>query len=614
MEDPKLCSSYEQEKSTEDFREGIEQVTDERMKAHALGRMALTQAPQEEGRDWFGNFNWSNIGLWVLIAVTASIVLPPFVFLLQTSFQVQRLGESSYTFGNYLRVLQLSGWHLWQTTLIFSIGSSCVSIVLGFSAAWLVVRTDVPFRQTVYVGAFLSLAAPLIVKGIGWIMLLGPNNGLINIWLMHAFGLESAPLHLYGIGGMIFVEGLLWTPVAFLLALPPLMAMDPSLEEASSACGARRWQMLWYVTLPLARPSIMAVFLLALIRSLESFEVPLLIGTPGHVETITTAIYHAMHSGFVPSYGEATAYSVLLMGVVALPLVWYYRSTRESARYATVTGKGFRPARIELGRWRWLCAAVVLIIPLSLAMPVLVMLYASFLPFYGSPSLDAFQTMSFDNYISIWSRANILSGIWNSVVIGSISATVVAGFTLLLAWMVIRSRHPARWSLDVLASLPLVFPGIVASIAIMILALFLTRWIPIYGTIWVLVLAFLLKFMPFGMRFCYSGILTIHKDLEESARASGAPPWTVLRKIVLPLTMPAVLATWIYVFMHAIRDLSTAILLSGPGNSIASVVILDLWNNGEIPELAALSIVICIGVTVMGVFFMRLSGKRGLKA
>ena len=185
-----------------------------------------------------------------------------------------------------------------------------MAIFLGFTVAWLLARTNVPFRQTVFAAAFLSLAAPLIVKGIGWILLLGPNNGLINVWLRAWFGLDGTPIELFGLGGMIFVEGLLWTPIALLLALPPLSAMDPELEEAALMCGASRWQTLLRVTLPLARPAIFAVLLLSFIRALESFEVPLLIGIPGGVITVTTALYQSMHSGFLPRYGEASAWSI----------------------------------------------------------------------------------------------------------------------------------------------------------------------------------------------------------------------------------------------------------------------------------------------------------------
>jgi iron(III) transport system permease protein len=551
--------------------------------------------------------------LWVLIAVSALVVLPPFFYLIQNSLTVPLPGfKTALGLENYRRVLAINGWELWSTTLAFALGSSLLAIGLGFPSAWLIARTNVPFRQTVFVGAFLSLSAPLIVKGIGWILLLGPNNGLINVWLRSWLGLQGTPIELFGLGGMILVEGLLWTPIALLLALPPLSAMDPSLEEAASMCGATRWQTLRRVTLPLARPAMLAVLLLSFIRALEAFEVPLLIGIPGGVVTVTTALFQSIHSGFVPRYGEASAYAVLLTVAVSVPLFLYYRATREGARFATVTGKGFRPSRIDLGKWKIPCALWVLIIPLSLCAPVLLMLWASFLPIYTTPSLDDLGRMSLANYAAVATREDTVTGVWNSLVVGVGSASAVALSTFLLSWVVVRGRHSVRWLLDVIVSLPLVFPGIVLGIAVLVEFLNL-RFIPVYGTVWIVIFALAVKLLPYGMRFSYSSLLSIDRQLEESARVCGAGTLKVLRAVVLPLTMPAIVATFIYVFMNAIRDLSTVVILSGANNAIVSVVILNLWDNGEVPQLAALSILIVAGVTVLGVIFMRLATRHNYR-
>jgi iron(III) transport system permease protein len=553
------------------------------------------------------------IRLWLLIAVSALVVLPPFFYLIESSFVVPLPGfKTALGLENYRRLLAINGWQLWGATLGFALGSSLLAIGLGFPAAWLVARTNVPFRQTVLVGAFMSLSAPLIVKGIGWILLLGPNNGLINVWLRAWLGLEGTPIELFGLGGMIFVEGLLWTPIALLLALPPLSAMDPALEEAAAMCGASRWQMLRRVTLPLARPAILAVLLLSFIRALEAFEVPLLIGIPGGVITVTTALFQSIHSGFVPRYGEASAYAVLLTGAVSVPLFLYYRATRAGAKFATITGKGFRPARIDLGGWKYPCALWVLIIPLSLCAPLLLMLWASLLPVYATPSLGDLGRISLANYAAVATRADTVSGLWNSLVVGTASASAVAGSTFVLAWVVARRRQAARWLLDAIVSLPLVFPGIVLGIAVLVEFLNL-RFIPVYGTVWIVIFALGVKFLPYGMRFSYSSLLAIDRQLEESARMCGAGTARVLRSIVLPLAMPAIAATWIYVFMQAIRDLSTAVLLSGANNAIVSVVILNLWDNGEVPQLAALSTLIVAGVTVLGVIFMKLATRHNYK-
>ena len=575
--------------------------------------LATAPDPLRARKAWLPQVDSGVGALALLIVISALVVLPPFFYLIKSSFTVPLPGfRTAIGLDNYQRVLELSGVQLWGATIGFALGSSVMAIFLGFTVAWLIARTNVPLRQTVFVAAFLSLAAPLIVKGIGWILLLGPNNGLINVWLRAAFGLDGTPIELFGLGGMIFVEGLLWTPVALLLALPPLSAMDPALEEAALMCGASRWQTLARVTLPLARPAIFAVLLLSFIRALEAFEVPLLIGIPGGVITVTTALYQSMHSGFLPRYGEASAYAVLLIGAVAVPLYLYYRATKETQKFATITGKGFRPSRIDLGRWKYACALWVLIIPLALGAPLLLLLWASFLPIYTAPALDDLSRMSLANYFAAVTREDTVSGLWNSFLVGTGSAAAVAVSALVLSWVVVRRRETIRWLLDVIASLPLIFPGIVLGIAVLVEFLNL-RFIPIYGTVWIVIFALSVKFLPYGMRFCYSNLLSIDRQLEESARVCGAGTLKVLRAIVLPLTMPAIVATAIYVFMHAIRDLSTAVLLSGANNSIVSVVILDLWNNGEVPQLAALSILIAVGMTLLAVLFMRLSTRHNYR-
>jgi iron(III) transport system permease protein len=389
--------------------------------------------------------------------------------------------------------------------------------------------------------------------------------------------------------------------------------MDPALEEAAAMCGASLWQTVRRVTLRLAAPGILAVFLLTFIRALESFEIPLLIGTPANLQTFTTAIYQTIHRGFLPRYGEACAYAVLLVMVVALPLICYYRITRHAQRYATITGKGFRPSRLDLGSLRVPAGLYLLIMPLTLVAPLLILLWASFLPIYEPPSMADFSRLSLRNYYEVLTRATTRDGLWNGFVVATLSSTAVTAFTFVLAWTVVRRREPARWLLDMLASFPLVLPGIVLGTAVLIEFLH-APYIPIYGTIWIMVFAFLIRFLPYGTRFCYAGIVSVHVHLEESARTCGANTLTMLRRIVLPLTMPAVASIWVYVFLHSIRDLSLPIMLAGPQNRLIAVVILDLWYEGKVPEVGALSILLAITATLFGWAFMRLSARYGARA
>jgi len=552
--------------------------------------------------------------LWTMIFVTGLIVFPPLVYLIETSFTIERLGMPDMAgIDNFLSVLRLGGWKPWKNTILYAAGSSAVAIFLGLTSAWIVARTNAWCRQISLISAYLALAAPVMIKGIGWILLLGPNKGLINEWLRNSFGMTGVPIDLFTLGGMATLEGILWTPVVLLLCLPTLSAMDPALEEVAAMSGANRSKTFLRITLPLAAPGVLAVLFLTFIRSLESFEVPLLIGVPGGIYTFTTLIYQTIHSGFMPRYGEASAFAVLLIVVMLAPLFLYYRATRQSQKYATITGKGFRPSRMDLGGWRPVAGLYLLIIPISLLAPLAILLWTSFLPLYQSPHWSDLGRMSFANYIDVLTQPLTLDGIRNGMIVAGISATVVAAFTFLVAYIVVRRREPVRWILDAIGSLPLVLPGVVLGTAILIQFLNLT-FIPIYGTIWIMVLAFLIRYLPYGIRFCYSGIIAIDRQLEESARSCGAGLLTVLLRIVLPLALPAVTAIWIYVFLHSIRDLSLPVLLAGPRNKLIAVVILDLWNDGKIPQVGALSILLAITVSLFGWILMRLSSMKGTKS
>ncbi len=553
------------------------------------------------------------IWLWSLILLTALVVVPPMVFLFGESLTVEAGAEATFGLDHYAYVFDLSGSEIWRVSLSYAVGSSCFAIVLGISSAWLVARTNAYCRQVAVVGAYLSLSAPVMVKSIGWILLLGPNKGVINEWLRAWFAVEGIPIALFTLTGMTLLEKLLWVPIVFLFTLPVLGAMDPALEEAAVMSGASLWQTLTRVTLRLAAPGIMAVFLLTFIRALESFEIPLLIGTPANLQTFTTAIYQTIHRGFLPRYGEASAYAVLLVVLVALPLAWYYRVTRHAQRYATITEKGFRPARIDLGSLRLPAGLYLLVMPLALIAPLLILLWASFLPIYEPPSVADFSRLSLRNYAEVLTRPTTVAGLWNGFIVATLSSIAVTAFTFVLAWTVVRRREPVRWVLDMLASFPLVLPGIVLGTAVLIEFLH-APFIPIYGTIWIMIFAYLIRFLPYGARFCYAGIISVHIHLEECARTCGAGSLTVLRRIVLPLAMPAVASIWVYVFLHSIRDLSVPIMLAGPNNRLIAVVILDLWYEGKVPEVGALSIMLAVTATLFGWAFMRLSARYGAKA
>jgi iron(III) transport system permease protein len=544
--------------------------------------------------------------------ILAYLVLPPFFFILHTSLVVDRgLQAGNFTIQHFENIAESLGdvKTLLTNSLIYSVGSAAVALVYGTVLAWLAERSDAPFRKLAYVSAYVSFAIPGIIKVVGWIMLMGPKAGILNAAVV---SLTGAPLfNIFSLPGMVLVESFLWIPIVFLLMATPFRSMDPSLEEAATTAGSTGWQVFRRVTLPLAAPSVLAVLILTFIRSLEAFEIPALIGIPAGVEVLTTKIYLQIKGGLIPKYGEASAYSVLLIGLVALGLYPYYRITSKTYKFTTISGKGFRPHRIQLGKWRWLGGLLMLVLPLLQFLPIVAITWSSFLPFAQIPSRKALSLLTFNNYVTAFNDSGIIRSVMNSLTVSMTSATGAMLITFFAAWLIVRASIKARWVLDQMAMLPLVFPGIVMGIAI--LKMYLMLPLPVYGTLWILILAFIARYLPYGIRFSHSALLSLHKELEEGAMVSGASWFQMMRQVVVPLIMPALLAGWIYVFLITFKELSIALLLYSPGSQVVAVTIWELWDNGHVGELAAFSLVITLGTVIVGSIFLNIAQRYGLQ-
>jgi iron(III) transport system permease protein len=545
-------------------------------------------------------------------ATLAYLVLPPFFFIVHTSLVVDRgLQAGGFTFQHFENIVESLGdvRTLLANSLTFSVGSAAIALVYGTVLAWLAERSDAPYRRLAYVSAYVSFAIPGIIKVVGWIMLLGPKAGILNAPVT---ALTGGPLlNIFSMSGMVLVESFLWIPIVFLLMATPFRSMDPSLEEAAATAGSSGWQVFRRVTFPLALPSVLAVLILTFIRSLEAFEIPALIGIPAGVEVLTTKIYLQIKGGLIPKYGEASAYSIILIVLVALGLYPYYRITSKTYKFTTISGKAFRPNRIALGRWRWLGACLMLVLPLLQFLPIAAIAWSSVLPFAQVPSRKALSLLTLNNYATAFADSGIIRSVINSLTVSITSASIAVALTFFAAWLIVRASIKARWLLDHMAMLPLVFPGIVMGIAI--LKMYLVLPVPVYGTIWILVLAFIARYLPYGIRFSHSALLGLHRELEEGAMASGASWFQMVRHVVVPLIMPALLAGWIYIFLITFKELSIALLLYSPGSQVVAVTIWELWDNGHVGELAAFSLVITIGTVVLGSIFLTLAQRYGLQ-
>lgn len=549
----------------------------------------------------------------VVSLVTAYLVLPPLYSVIQTSlFTTKLTGEiDQFTFRYYrdlLTELRVLGPFL--NTVYFSVGSALLATALGGTIAWIVTRTDAPLRGLGYFTAFASFGTPFILYTIGWLLLLG-RAGPINHWLKIWLNQSTPVINVYSLFGMIFIESLLWSPFVFLMLAAAFRSMDPSLEEASSVCGARLWQTLRKVSLRLLLPAFFSVVLLIFIRSFESFEIPALVGLPGDVRVLTTAIYIDAQK-LPPQYGSAGAFSVLLMFVVAGTLYFYFRMTREGERFQTVTGKGYRPTVIRLGRWRYAATLALLVYAtVLLVLPFLIILWASLLPFYSQPSLEAISRFTLKNYITALHFPKVTDSIKNSILLGLGSASAVMLLTLFASWLLVRTKLRGRWLLDLLTTLPLLFPGIVMGLAI--LRFYLLVPIPVYGTLWILLIAFVTRYIPYGIRYTHSALLQLHKELEEAAYTAGASWSNCMRRIILPLITPSFIGGWVFIFLLSAKELSMSILLVSPQTPVVSVAIFELWENAQVGELAAFGVIwtaILVSIAVVYYLFTRRYGVQ----
>ena len=527
------------------------------------------------------------------VALVAWLTLLPLGFLLWQSFLTPQTATTpaAFTLQNYVEAYTgFETFRLLFNSLRFATGAALVSFMLGTFFAWVNERTNTPCKALFFSLSIIPLIIPGILFTVSWILLASPKIGIINTLLQNSFDTDFVFVNIYSMTGMIWVDGLHYSPMAFLLMTAAFRAMDPALEESAQMSGASVPQVFTRVTLRLAWPAVLASLLILFVRAVESFEVPALLGLPVGIEVYTSAIYQAIHR-YPSQIGLASTYAVTLLVITSFGIYFQSRLSAQSNRFSTVTGKGFRPRTMDLGSWRYLTAGLfILYFFVVVALPFCVLLWSSLQKYYSAPSWAALQNLSLSAYGSVLAEPAFGTAVWNSLLLSLGSATLIMLVTAVIAWIVTRTRLPGRWLIDNLASMPLVFPGLVLGLAIMICYLYLP--IGIYGTLWIILIAYVTRFLPYGMRYCSTSMLQIHKELEESAAMSGASWGMTFRRIVLPLLKPGLLAGWIYIVIVSIRELSSSILLYSPGTEVMSIMIWELWQNGQYVELSALGVML----------------------
>jgi iron(III) transport system permease protein len=572
---------------------------------------AVLPAPQSRG--WRNiDFKWLVIGASVL--VVAYLALMPLGFLLWQSFFTPRTASlpAVFTFNNYISAYtDVETLKLLFSSVTFASGTAAFAFLVGTALAWMNERTNTPLKSLFFALSIIPLIIPSILFTVAWILLASPKIGIMNMLLQSWFNTDYVFFNIYSMGGMIWVDGLHYSSMAFLIMTAAFRSMDPSLEESAMMSGASVPQIAWHITLKLTWPAIFATLLILFVRAIESFEVPALLGLPVGIQVFTSSIYQAIHS-YPSKIGLASSYAVTLLFITAIGIYFQTKLSSKGGKYSTVTGKGFRPRAMDLGRWRYLTGAIFLVyFSFIVVLPFLVLLWSSLQKFYSVPSMEAVHNLTFDAYRFIVTYPTLISAVGNSLMLAIGSATVVMLLTSVICWLVVKTKLPGRFLLDSMASMPMVFPGLVLGLALMIFYLYFD--IGVYGTIWIMFIAYITRFMPYGLRYNTTSMLQIHKELEESAAMSGASWGTTFWRVVLPLLKPGLLAGWIYVVIVSIRELSTSILLYSPGTEVVSVLIWELWENGQYVELSALGVMFIIALFMLVMLAQWLGKKFGVK-
>jgi iron(III) transport system permease protein len=563
---------------------------------------------------------WQRLGQWarriepryLVLALAALIVaylaLVPVGTMVVASLQSTFLGTgpATFTFAHYVSTFTSAGFGaLVGNSFAYALATAALAVVVGFGLAWLVTRTNTPAKGFARVAALVPLIIPGILNTVAWALLFSPRTGPLNGLLRD---LHLPVFDIYSLTGMVFVQTTHMTPVAYLMGVAAFTSMDSSLEEAALSSGAAPVRVFGKITLRLIRPAVLSAALLMFIQTISTFEVPQLLGVPNHTFVFVSKMYQAVQA-FPADYGTVAVIGVFVLVLAAIGLgASRWLSRRSPAQ--TVTGKGFRPKLVDLGRWRWLgFAAFALFFAVTVVLPLLMLLWSSLLPTYSPPSAQALKTVSLRNYAGLFDSPALLDAVRNTAITAVSAGLIVTALTAVVAYLTVKTRIRGRAVLDGLATVPIAVPSIVLGVGVLYWYLAAPLPFHLYGTLTILVIAFVTIGLPYGMRYLQPGLAQISDELEEAATASGAGWATSFRKVYVPLLMPSLLAAFLYTTIVAFREISAAIFLYSQNTDVLSVQIYNLWSSGDYPVVAALGILMVVLLTAV-VGLVRLVGGR----
>ena len=534
-----------------------------------------------------------SVGMLALILFLAFLTIYPFSMLLYGSLHSTPPGMAGeFNLNGYREAMNPENLKILWVTIQIATAKTIPSLLLAVLLAWIVARTDTPGRGKLEVLISLPFFIPPILTAMAWAMLGNPQVGLLNTLWKSMTGATVSPINIYSFGGVVWHMIQYSTPFLFLFIVDIFRAMDPSLEESSRMCGASSWRTFRSITLLLMTPALTNAFILSFIRGMENFESPLFFGTPAKITVVTTEIYNSIHHHATPDYQYATAISFLVMMLMFVMVFVQWRILR-GRNFQTVTGKGYSPSVMKLGRWRWVTFGFcILFFVVTVVLPVAQLLIGSFFKFFGFYQADM---LTLEHYESVWNSSEIWRGFRNTMWLGLMGATATMALGSVVAYISVRTHWRGRRLIDAMAWLPWMMPGMVLGIGFLWAFAMLPGPIPIYGTIWALLLAYVALCTPVSVRVMSSAYAQLSYDLEECSRVHGATFMQTLWRILVALAWPSFAVGWVLTFFGIMRELSASVLLYAVGSEVLSVVLMKLWANGQAEQ-----------VSVVGLFMMLL--------
>ncbi len=556
-----------------------------------------------------GLWRWGRpAGLVALVLLLAFLTLYPMARLYWGTLHSTPPGVAgSFNLDGYAGLLSAENLTVIANTAGLSLIKTVLSLALAILLAWIVARTDTPGRGVLEVLITLPFFIPPILTATAWAMLGNAQVGTINLAWRWLTGTDGTLVDVYSYGGVIWHMMQYSTPFIFLFVVDAFRAMDPSLEESSRMSGATRWQTFWRITFALMLPVTSSAFILSFIRGMESFESAVFFGTPVNINVITTQIYNLITQRAQPDYQAATSLGFAAMALMFLLLVLQGRLLRGKS-FTTVTGKGYQPNVTRLGPLRWLTFAICLaFFGLTVALPVAQLMLSSFFQFFGFYQADM---LTLDHYRSVWDNSEFWRALGNTMLLGFVGATATMALGGIVAYVTTRTAWHGRRLIDVLAWLPWMMPGMVLGIGFLWGFAILPHAIPIYGTLWALLLAYVALGTPVAVRVTAGAYAQIAKDIEECSRVHGANWWQTLGRILVALAWPAFAVGWVLIFFGIMRELSASILLYAPGTEVLSVVMLKMWTSGKPEEVSVIGLLMLVLVLVFRWVQLRFIKKR----